>query len=111
MAFLILASLAFLTGCETDRQTIARAEHAKAENEAVAQAAEILARQNDLPPWPPECTEKEKAGVSRKDKADIAIVKYDQALTRANEKPVRCAGWYETVRQAHRRGTRSGGLM
>jgi hypothetical protein len=87
-----------LSGCATADETrlyraVAAAEQAKALPRAVAQARK-------LPPYPPQCRQKERSGVSAADTLAAALIKTDGALSRANEKLGACAQWYGRLAQS-----------
>ncbi len=45
---------------------------------------------------PTDCRVAERSGVKAGDRLDIALVKTDKALGRANARVGRCAAWYDT---------------
>lgn len=53
----------------------------------------------NLPAYPPDCRRRARSGVRMGDTLDVALLKTDQALTRANRRGQRCAGWYDELKQ------------
>ncbi len=76
---------------------------AKARTGVVEEAAAIGAQREPLPPLPAKCAAGVRSGVTPDDRADVALAKQDDALTRANRLFSACAALYERVR-----GARSG---
>jgi len=97
-ALLFPACAIFLSSCATDAARLKAAEAAKAEASAIGQAAEIGGRAEPLPALPEDCRTAEKSRVKAADRVDVALVKYDAALGRANERVLRCAAFFEAVR-------------
>jgi hypothetical protein len=83
---------ALLSGCAAGNRLEAAAGK-KAEASVVTQALQV-----DLPSQPPECGQPERSGVRQGDRLDVALVKTDRALGRANEKSALCARWYDELR-------------
>lgn len=96
LACLLCAILA--SGCATDRARLAAAEQAKAQLGAIDEAATLGAASEPLPPQPPDCRQKVGSGVRGEDRVDVALVKQDRALGRANALLAACAQFYEGVR-------------
>lgn len=49
-----------------------------------------------LPPALPfDCRTTEKSGVSMSDRLDVALIRTDRALGRANDRILRCAEWFD----------------
>ena len=93
-----------LTGCGTDR-ALKRASEAAgkaAEASATSRALEVAqeASRAPLPPLPSYCRESERTGVQEADGADIALVKSDRAVGRANARTEACARWYDKTAEA-----------
>ena len=93
-----------LTGCGTDR-ALKRASEAAAkaaEASSTARALEVAqeASKQSLPPLPAYCRERERTGVQGSDGADIALVKSDRAVGRANARTDACARWYDKTVEA-----------
>ena len=88
---LALSALTFLSGCVTAESRIKAAGRTKAEA-GMVDAAIRAARQ--LPDLPADCTTREASGVRNGDRLDVALVKTDRALGRANARVRRCADWY-----------------
>lgn len=76
----------FLSGCETAEQRAL---------DAARQKGELLAQ--EYPPYPFDCRVRERSGVRDKDRLDVALIRTDQALGRANARVARCAGWYDKI--------------
>lgn len=100
---LLLISMS-LTGCGTDR-ALKRASEAAAkaaEASSTARALEVAqeASKQSLPPLPAYCRERERTGVQGSDGADIALVKSDRAVGRANARTDACARWYDKTVEA-----------
>ncbi|KZM49889.1 hypothetical protein OA90_13500 [Labrenzia sp. OB1] len=51
------------------------------------------------PDLPSDCRKRERSGVYLGDPLDLALIKTDQALGRANSRIARCADWHDTYRQ------------
>ncbi|UES51170.1 hypothetical protein GFK88_17060 [Roseibium aggregatum] len=81
----------FLTACQTDRD---RAISAGARIGAAA------AQSQTDPPLPEDCRKRERSGVVLGDPLDVALIKTDQALGRANSRVARCANWHDTYRNS-----------
>lgn len=60
----------------------------------------IGAQREPLPPLPVQCAVGVKSGATPDDRADVALTKQDDALTRANKLFSACAALYERVRGA-----------
>lgn len=91
----MLSATAFLAGCETSSDLLAKAGAVKADASMVGQA---IASQAVLPEYPMMCREREHAGIRRGESKDDVITRYDHALGRANDKLAFCAGWYDETR-------------
>ena len=87
----ILLISVFLSACQTDRD---RAMSAGARIGAAA------AQSQPDPPLPEDCRKRERSGVSLGDPLDLALIKTDQALGRANSRVARCAAWHDTYRSS-----------
>jgi hypothetical protein len=81
----------FLSACQTDR------ERAKLAGEKLGEAA---AKSQPDPGLPNDCRRRERSGVQFGDPLDVALLKTDQALGRANSRVARCANWHDTFRQS-----------
>lgn len=96
----------FLSACETNKQRIQKAAAQKANAEAVGPALDLLkterAQANNLPMLPIDCKRLERSGVAEGDRLDVALVKTDKALTRANGRVGRCADWHANLRKGLR---------
>lgn len=58
-----------------------------------------------LPDLPPDCRLREASGVALGDRLDVALLKSERALGRANGRVGRCAAYYDAVK-AGREATR-----
>ncbi|MFC6488043.1 hypothetical protein [Nitratireductor sp. GCM10026969] len=52
-----------------------------------------------LPDQPADCRVREHSGVIVGDRLDVALIKTDRALGRANARVIRCADWYDDIKQ------------
>lgn len=84
-----------LAGCTAGRIAESAGQRAAAE-----QVAATVAAVAPLPENPTECAVKERSGVRLDDRLDVALVKTDQALSRANSRSARCDNWYKKLREA-----------
>ncbi|MFB9340587.1 hypothetical protein ACFFTN_01545 [Aminobacter aganoensis] len=86
-----------LTGCATgDRARLSAAKQAEATAQATRNALQEAAK---VPDKPADCRSTERSGVKLNDRLDIALVKTDRALSRANARIARCWAWDETYRK------------
>lgn len=51
-----------------------------------------------LPAYPADCRKTERTGVRAGEPLDLALLRADQALGRANARLARCGRWYDTLR-------------
>lgn len=77
----------FLTACQTVDKRITSAAISTGEARA----------SNVLPAKPKDCRRIERSGVVLGDRLDVALIKTDQALGRANARIVRCAAWDDAI--------------
>ncbi|WP_286182999.1 hypothetical protein [Labrenzia sp. R4_1] len=79
----------FLSGCATveDRAIEAGDRLGKAAAEALPD-----------PALPHDCRRQERSGVQEGEPLDVALIKTDQALGRANARVRRCAAWHDEFR-------------
>lgn len=94
----------FLVGCATDKR-LDRATRAAGEAATAGTTVRVIeatreAAKAPLPPLPGDCTGQERSGVSAEDGADVALVKSDKAIGRANDRVRRCAEFYRKVKEA-----------
>lgn len=94
---LVSLMTASLTACQTADGRLAAAGRTQADARLVEQALEAG---RDLPPLPADCRKAERSGVRDGDRLDVALVKTDQALGRANARVRRCAAWHDGLRKA-----------
>lgn len=77
-----------MTACETvDKRLQLAAE----------QAGQIEATKQ-LPDYPADCRRRERSGVREGEPLDVALIRTDNALGRANAKLTRCASWYDSIK-------------
>jgi hypothetical protein len=88
----VLLTAIFLTGCATADQRIAAAARTKAEAGLVQTAIEAA---RHVPGIPDDCRTRERSGVAMGDRLDVALLKTDRALGRANARVERCAAWHD----------------
>lgn len=81
-----------MAGCATVSGRLQAAGEAQAEASLVPQA---IAEASKRPKLPDDCRKKERAGVQLGDRLDVASIKYDRALGRANARIERCAEWHD----------------
>ena len=99
---LALSVLISAAGCATDSARLGIAARAKATADVqsstidLAEQERVASRQ--LPALPAECRKRERSGVKLGERADVALLKTDQALTRANGRVVNCAAWYDKLK-------------
>lgn len=86
-----------LAGCTTDRARLNAAAATQGDASVTAQA---ITQARRVPSQPKDCGAREHSGVRVGDRLDVALVKTDAALSRANAKGRRCAGWYEDLKQS-----------
>lgn len=84
-----------LAGCAAGRIAESVGQRTAAE-----QVGATIRAVSPLPDHPADCSVKERSGVARSDRLDVALVKTDQALTRANSRIARCDTWYKKLREA-----------
>lgn len=92
---LVSLMAAFLNACQTAEGRLAAAGRTQAEASLVEQALEAS---RVSPPLPADCRKRERSGVADGDRLDVALVKTDQALGRANARVARCAAWHDGLR-------------
>lgn len=85
-----------MTACQTAEGRLAAAGRTQAEAGLVGEALEAG---RDLPLLPADCRKQERSGVHDGDRLDVALVKTDQALGRANARVRRCAAWHDGLRE------------
>lgn len=102
MTVALLAST-FLNACGTtsafDRIGVSARTIAEAGQVDVA-----LEAARTLPDLPEDCREEERSGVALGERLDAAALRTDHALTRANQRVRRCAGWYDDLRDGRAAG-------
>lgn len=84
---------AFLAGCGTDSEKLLYRAVADTERAGVVDQALAAGRVTD--PLPDDCRQRERSGVRSGERLDIALVKTDRALGRANDRVGRCAAWHD----------------
>ena len=91
--------MTFLAGCATSDAGRRLGDAAQTQAQA-GLVGEALDATRDLPPQPQDCSRQERSGVRSGDRLDAALVKTDNALTRANQRVRRCHEWYNGLRGA-----------
>lgn len=88
-----------LSSCATvnPKDRINEAARQEAQAGQVDQAIEATTQ---LPDQPGDCKRNERSGVTDGDRLDVALVKTDRALSRANGRVQRCANWYEDLKKS-----------
>lgn len=94
MTIALLTAL-FLSACATTEERAASAG---------ARLGAALASNAAPPPLPDDCRKRERSGVRAGDPLDVALIKTDQALGRANNRVARCAAWNDDYRNSLGRG-------
>jgi hypothetical protein len=80
-----------VTFCAACDQTEARLDAVGADRGA-------RAAERTLPDLPEECRVLSRAGVRVGDRQDVAVLKYDSALSQQHGRTVYCAEWYDQLR-------------
>lgn len=88
-----LCSLVFLTACATPEDRL---------RSAAALSAHVEATQ-ELPDYPEDCRRKEASGARIGEALDVALIRTDQALGRANARVTRCSRWYDEIKNGYAR--------
>jgi len=70
---------------------------------AAALSAQVAVTK-ELPGYPEDCRRKEASGVRVGEPLDVALIRTDQALGRANARVVRCRRWYDEIKQGYAGG-------
>lgn len=83
-----LCSLIFMSACATNDERLRTATALSAQVEA----------SKELPGYPEDCRRKEASGVRIGEPLDVALIRTDQALGRANARVVRCGRWYDEIK-------------
>ena len=81
-------SLILLTACATVDDRLTAAATREGEVKATRQ----------LPSYPSDCRKRERSGVHEGEPLDVALIRTDQALGRANARVARCAHWYDDIK-------------
>ena len=89
-----LCSLIFLSACATNDERLRTAATLSAHVEAA----------KELPGCPEDCRRKEASGVRIGEPLDVALLRTDQALGRANARVERCAGWHDEIKEGFEKG-------
>ena len=85
---MVLLMATFLIACDrTDAQL-----------QAVGADAGVRAAERTLPAFPDDCRSHARAGVKEGDRLDVALLKFDAALSRQNGRTTRCGEWYDGLR-------------
>ncbi|WP_202306361.1 hypothetical protein [Mesorhizobium sp. L-8-10] len=88
-----------LSGCASNRALLGNAMAGKA---GATIAAEAIEEGREVPDIPADCRRTEAGGVSLGDRLDVALVKTDRALGRANARVLRCAAWHDDYRKGRK---------
>jgi hypothetical protein len=83
-----------LSACASAGDRLGRARGEEARADLVDEALGVAA----LPDLPADCRRREASGVKVGDRLDVALLKSERALGRANDRVTRCAGFYDEVR-------------
>lgn len=89
-----LCSLIFLSACATNDERLRTAATLSAHVEA----------SKELPGYPEDCRRKEASGVRIGEPLDVALLRTDQALGRANARVMRCGRWYDEIKLGYAGG-------
>ena len=89
-----LCSLFFLSACATNDERL---------RTSAALSAQIETSR-ELPGYPEDCRRKEASGVRIGEPLDVALIRTDQALGRANARVMRCSRWYDEIKQGYAGG-------
>ncbi len=89
-----LCSLIFLSACATNDERLRTAASLSAHVEA----------SKELPGYPEDCRRKEASGVRVGELLDVALIRTDQALGRANARVMRCSQWFDKIKQGYAGG-------
>ncbi|MBZ8133207.1 hypothetical protein [Afifella sp. IM 167] len=85
-------------GCPTDSQK--RLDRAAIATAKAGIAGEAYRAGSALPDNPADCGRRERSGVVVGDRLDIALLKTDRALGRANARIVRCDAWFDELKRS-----------
>jgi hypothetical protein len=91
-----LCSLIFLSACATNDERLRTAAALSAQVEVT----------KELPGYPEDCRRKEASGVRVGEPLDVALIRTDQALGRANARVMRCGRWYDEIKQGYAGGVK-----
>ena len=94
----MLSPLIFSTGCANGRAALLLNEAAEADAAADV-VDQALAEASKLPERPADCRRRERSGVAQGDRLDVAWLKAERALGRANARIDRCAAWDDDFRK------------
>ncbi|WP_299817485.1 hypothetical protein [uncultured Roseibium sp.] len=64
---------------------------------AAAEQVGRLDAEKTLPNYPADCRKEERSGARIGEPLDVALLRSDRALGRANARVLRCAGWYDEI--------------
>ncbi|PVB61596.1 hypothetical protein DCO57_10415 [Labrenzia sp. 011] len=65
--------------------------------QAAGKQTGLLEAEKSLPDYPHDCRKQERSGVRTGEPLDVALLRTDRALHRANARVLRCAGWYDEI--------------
>jgi hypothetical protein len=92
----VLFILTLLSACATADSRLQQA----------GQKTGLLAASAFLPDYPVDCRKRETSGVRAGEPLDLALIRTDQALGRANARVTRCSRWYDTIKSEFSREQR-----
>lgn len=91
-----MSTLALLSACATADDRLSR---------SASQTGRLEASRL-LPAYPGDCRKRERSGVRIGEPLDVALLRTDQALGRANARLHRCGAWYDDVKNGYGRGAK-----
>jgi hypothetical protein len=101
----VLTCLVFATlvsSCATDRNRLSAVEQIKAQDAVIAELIRINAKKVPIPSQPPECRGPVRSGATEADRVDVALIKQDRALGKANATLAACAALYDRIKKGSR---------
>lgn len=90
---LALSTALLSSGCASHGERLGAAKSEIARADLVDQALSA----HQLPDLPADCRVKEVSGVKEGDRLDVALLKSERALGRANARVERCAEFYDSI--------------
>jgi len=89
-----LCGLIFLSACTTVDERL----------QAAATKAGAIEATKQLPRYPDDCRSEERSGVRSGEPLDVALLRTDGALGRANARVKRCSRWYDGIQHGYEGG-------